>query len=257
MSVLDGLVAEAHVRANRLDLAVVRRRAGFADPARNVMRALSGAPGLGVIAEVKRQSPSAGVIAGDLDPVRQAIAYASGGATAISILTEPDHFGGSLDDLRFVRTEVDLPILRKDFIVAPEQVYEARVAGADALLLIVAALDQQLLKLLIKTTEQTGMTPLVEVHDTAEAQRAMEAGARLVGVNNRNLATFEVDLTTAESVAPSLAADVLTVAESGIKTGEDARRMEAAGYRAVLVGEALVRTADPAALVAELAGVAA
>ncbi len=256
MSVLDQLVAEAHVRANKLDLALVRRRAGFADPARNIMNALWRAPGLGVIAEVKRQSPSAGVIAGDLDPIRQAMAYASGGATAISVLTEPDHFGGSLDDLRFVRSRVELPILRKDFIVAPQQVYEARVAGADALLLIVAALDQERLEDLIDTTEQTGMTPLVEVHDSAEARRAVEAGARLVGVNNRNLATFEVDLTTAESVASSLAADLLTVAESGIHNGEDARRMEAAGYRAVLVGEALVRAADPAALVAELAGVA-
>ncbi len=253
---LDQLVAEAHVRANKLDLALVRRRVGFADPARNIMNALWRAPGLGVIAEVKRQSPSAGVIAGDLDPIRQAMAYASGGATAISVLTESDHFGGSLDDLRFVRSRVELPILRKDFIVAPQQVYEARVAGADALLLIVAALDQERLEDLIDTTEQTGMTPLVEVHDSAEARRAVEAGARLVGVNNRNLATFEVDLTTAESVASSLAADLLTVAESGIHNGEDARRMEAAGYRAVLVGEALVRAADPAALVAELAGVA-
>ncbi len=256
MSILGQLVAEAHGRAEKLDGGVWRRRAGFADPPRNLVTAIRESNRLAVIAEVKRRSPSAGVIADELDPVEQAAAYASGGATAISVLTEPDHFGGSLDDLRIVRSQIGVPILRKDFIVHPAQVYEARAAGADALLIIVAALDQRNLETLIETTEKTGMTALVEVHDSSEARRALEAGARLIGVNNRNLDTFDVDLSTAESIAPLITDADATVAESGIQNAADAGRMAAAGYQAILVGEALVRASDPAAMVAELTGVA-
>lgn len=247
-------MAEAQQRAQALDEDVLRRRAAFADPPRSVLAALDATPGLAVIAEVKRRSPSAGDIDAMLDPVTQASAYASGGAAAVSVLTEPDHFGGSLDDLRRVRSAIEAPVLRKDFIVAPGQVFEARVAGADAVLLIVAALSQPVLERLIGQVQDLGMTPLVEVHDGPETERALSAGARLIGVNNRDLATFDVDLATAETLAPLLVDAEATVAESGIATPEDARRMADAGYRAVLVGEALVRAPDPAAMVRALSG---
>jgi indole-3-glycerol phosphate synthase len=252
MSILDQLIAEAHIRAELLDGDVLRRRSGFASPPRDFVRALQPESGLAVIAEVKRRSPSAGDIDAALDPVAQARSYAAGGAAAISVLTEPDHFGGSLDDLRHVRAEVDLPVLRKDFIVSPDQVFEARVAGADAILLIVAALDDDLLARLLALTQQVGMAALVEAHDRGELERALEAGAEVIGVNNRNLATFEVDLATAESLGELLGEAVVAVAESGIHGPDDAARMASAGYGALLVGEALVRAPDPAALVTSL-----
>ena len=260
MSILDQLVAEAHVRAEVLDGDVLRRRSGFADPPRDLASALQPQPEstLAVIAEVKRRSPSAGDIDEALDPIAQARAYVEGGAAAISVLTEPDHFGGSLDDLRRVRATVDVPVLRKDFIVAPDQVFESRVAGADAILLIVAALADDLLERLLDLAHQTGMAVLVEAHDKTEVERALAAGARVIGVNNRNLATFEVDLATAESLSQVLTDGLATgglvagVAESGIHSAQDAARMAAAGYGAILVGEALVRAPDPAEMVRTL-----
>ena len=252
MNILDRLVSEAHARAESLDGDLLRRRAGFSDPPRSIIEALSSAAGLAVIAEVKRRSPSAGDIDATLDPVAQASRYADGGAAAISVLTEPDHFGGSLDDLRRVRAAVDVPVLRKDFIVASSQVFEARVGGADAILLIVSALDDATLRRLRELSEDLGMDALVEAHDEAEVERALASGARIIGINNRDLSTFEVDLATAESLAPLLSDVEVTVAESGIHSVADAARMAAAGYRAVLVGEALVRAEDPAQMVVDL-----
>lgn len=229
----------------------IRRRASAVPPPRSFAAAVR-APGLTVIAEVKRRSPSRGDLAPDLNPVTQAQAYAAGGAGAISVLTEPEFFSGSGDDLVEVATTIALPVLRKDFIVHPIQVWEAAGWGAAAVLLIVAALDDVTLAGLLTVADEAGIGAVVEVHDEDEARRAEAAGAAIVGVNNRNLADFSVDLATAELVANILDDDTLTIAESGIFTGADAARMAAAGYDAVLVGEALVRSADPAVLVAEL-----
>ncbi len=208
-------------------------------------------PGLSVIAEVKRRSPSKGDLALGLDPATQAELYSAGGAAAVSVLTEPGFFGGSNDDLVAVREACPLPVLRKDFTVSAAQVWEARAIGADAVLLIVAALtDDELLRFLGEAAD-AGLAALVEVHTGAEAERALAAGATLIGVNNRDLATFTVDLGTAERVAPLLDG-VVRVAESGIGDPQDAARMARAGYDAVLVGESLVRSEDPAGLIGRL-----
>lgn len=222
-------------------------------PPPSFRRALE-APGMSVIAEVKRRSPSRGDLAPDLDPPAQALRYAAGGAAAVSVLTEPEYFSGSPDDLAAVAGAVDIPVLRKDFIVHPAQVWEARALGASAVLLIVGVLDRHELASLLAVCAEAGLDPLVEVHDAAEARIAVDAGARIVGVNNRDLTDFSVDLATAEAVAPLLAEVPVTIAESGIFTGADAARMAAAGYDAVLVGEALVKAPDPAALVREMRG---
>ncbi len=213
-----------------------------------------GGDGLSVIAEVKRRSPSRGTIDAALDPAALARSYQVGGAAAISVLTEPDHFSGSLEDLRAVREAAEVPVLRKDFVLDPAQVWEARAAGADAVLLIVAILDDAGLAELLDTADAAGMDALVEVHTFEEAGRARAAGARVVGVNNRDLATFEVDLATAERLRPALGDGVVAVAESGVSSRESAARMAAAGYDAVLVGEAAVRSGDPTRFVAELRG---
>ena len=224
-----------------------------APPARDLAAALGG-PGLAVIAEVKRRSPSAGAIALDLDPITLARSYADGGAAAISVLTDGEHFGGSLDDLRVVAESVGLPVLRKDFILHPVQLVEARAARADAVLLIVAALDDALLESLIAEAGRLGMTALVEAHDEVEVVRAAAAGADVIGVNNRDLRTFEVDPGTAERLRHLIPTGVIAVAESGISDAWVAGRMAAAGYDAVLVGEAATRAPDPAAFVASLQG---
>lgn len=231
----------------------VMRRAGAATPAPSFLDALTG-PHLDVIAEVKRRSPSRGDLAPDLDPVAQAVACIDGGAAAVSVLTEPDYFAGSASDLTAVVAATPVPILRKDFIVHPLQVWEARSWGAAAVLLIVAALDDAELGALLAAAGDAGIAALVEVHDADEARRAVEAGASIVGVNNRDLSDFSIDLATAEAIAPLLAGVPVKIAESGIFNAGDASRMAAAGFDAVLVGEALVKAPDPAALVAELRG---
>lgn len=213
----------------------------------------------GVIAEVKKASPSAGTIARGADPVAQARAYAEGGAAAVSVLTEPDRFGGCLDDLSAVRASVDVPVLRKDFIVDPYQVDEARAAGADLVLLIVAALDPLELVELAEAVRALGMTPLVEVLDATEVDTALDAiaGGGLFGCNARNLHTLEVDLDTWDGVAAVLARsapEVVAVAESGVRGPLEAERARAAGYRGILVGEALMRASDPAAAITALRG---
>jgi indole-3-glycerol phosphate synthase len=223
-------------------------------PVRSLSDALR-APGLSVIAEIKRRSPSVGDIDPGLDPVAVAQAYVSGGASAISVLTEPDYFAGSLDDLAAVRSRVEVPVLRKDFTLAGAQIWEARAGGADAVLLIVAALSDDQLSELLEVATVAGVESIVEAHTEGEARRAIAAGAGIIGVNNRDLATFATDLSVAESVAAILPDGVVTVGESGVSDAAGSARMRAAGYDAILVGEALVRSDDPAALVRALKGV--
>ncbi|WP_341729471.1 indole-3-glycerol phosphate synthase TrpC [Brooklawnia sp.] len=214
-------------------------------------------PQLSVICEVKRSSPSKGALADIPDPAELALAYAGGGAAAISVLTEERRFGGSLTDLDLVRWRVDQPILRKDFTVEPYQIYEARAHGADLILLIVAALDDSRLREFFRLTTELGMTALVEVHTPDEARRAVDLGAELIGVNNRNLKTLEVDLTMFERIGGVLPDEVVKVAESGITSPAHAARVSAAGANAILVGEALVTDVNPGAAIAAMIAAAA
>lgn len=254
---LAQILSTADERAIEADasLAQFEAEVASAPPARHFRAALE-QPGLSIIAEIKRRSPSAGEISATIDPVRQAIAYEKGGASAISVLTEPHFFGGSLDDLRSVRNAVSIPVLRKDFTRRPSQVWEARAAGADAVLLIVAALSDTELVELLEVAEAVGVTPIVEAHTHAEAERAVAVGADVIGVNNRDLHTFVTDLSVAETAAALLPSTSVRIAESGVSTADGALRMALAGYDAILVGEALVRATDPAALVATLKGAA-
>lgn len=221
---------------------------------RGFAAALRADPGLSVIAEVKRRSPSKGDLASDLVPGVLAKSYAEGGAACMSVLTDGEFFGGSAEDLREARDSVELPVLRKDFTVSERDVCDARIMGADAVLLIAAALDDAELSAFADLAGDLGLDALVEVHDEAELERALAAGATLVGVNQRDLVTFEVDTARAERVAREIPSGVVSVAESGVRGAGDARRLEAAGYSAVLVGEALVTSADPAGLIADLRG---
>jgi len=214
-----------------------------------------GPEALGLIAEVKKASPSAGVIATDFDPVAIARQYEAAGAHAISVLTDEPYFQGHLTYLTKVRAAVGLPCLRKDFILHDAQIYEASVAGADAILLIVAALEQPQLEALNKTAELCQLDVLVEVHTREELERALDLGAKLIGINNRNLTTFEVNLATTEELSEEVPAGVILVSESGLKTQTDAQRVHAAGCQAILVGESLMRTGDIAGQVKELLGV--
>ena len=250
---LAPILADAERRAKKLKLEALQEEA-YGAPEPPSFEAALLAPGLSVIAEVKRRSPSRGALAEALDPGEQAAKYGTGGAAAISVLTEPDHFDGSNEDLVAVRSVVDVPVLRKDFTVSEKQIWEAKGIGASAILLIVSALDQQKLETFLDVAADVGVDALVEVHDGEEARRASDAGARIVGVNNRDLTTFEVDLSRSEELRPLLDDAAVRVAESGIWTGEDARRMVDAGYEAVLVGEALVRADDPATLIGQLRG---
>jgi len=237
------------------DRELAARLAGRA-PARDFSGALSARGGpLRIIAEVKRASPSAGAIQTGLDAPAQAARYQAAGAACISVLTDGPGFGGSLDDLRAVRARVGLPLLRKDFVVDRYQLLEAREAGADAALLIVAALAPEALRRLLGDCAALGLAALVEVHDRSETEMALACGARLVGVNNRNLHTLAVDLAASEQLLPTLPEGVKGVAESGVRTPADARRLRAAGAANLLVGEALVRAPDPGALLREMSAV--
>ncbi|WP_304045912.1 indole-3-glycerol phosphate synthase TrpC [Jatrophihabitans endophyticus] len=254
-SVLDEIVAgvreDVAVRQAALPLDDVRRAAAAARPARDALAALR-APGVGVIAEVKRSSPSKGALARIDDPAALASQYEAGGARIVSVLTEQRRFGGSLADLDAVRAAVQIPVLRKDFVVGSYQVHEARAHGADLVLLIVAALEQNALIGLRERVESLGMTALVEVHDETEASRALDAGARVIGVNARNLHTLEVDRTIFERVAPGLPSDVVKVAESGVSGPRELIEYASCGADAVLVGESLVVGANPRQAVADL-----
>jgi indole-3-glycerol phosphate synthase len=216
--------------------------------------ALRDSPAPRVIAECKRRSPSRGILRRDYDAAAVARAYADGGAAAISVLTEPTFFDGALEHLERVRAAVAAPLLRKDFIISGYQLLEAAAAGADAALLIVAALDDGQLRRLLGEAEALGLACLVEAHDTGEIARAVDAGARIVGVNSRNLRTLAVDLDVLDRAASLLPAGVTAVAESGITSTADIERLSAAGYHAFLVGERLITQADPGAALAELRG---
>jgi indole-3-glycerol phosphate synthase len=249
--ILVGVREDVERRQHSAPLEQVRRRAAAAPPPRDAYAALR-RPGVGVIAEVKRASPSRGTLADIPDPADLAGLYADGGARCISVLTEGRWFGGSLDDLTAVRAAVDIPVLRKDFIISSYQVHEARAHGADLVLLIVAALEQQVLSGLLDRIESLGMTALVEVHDEEEADRALEAGARVIGVNARDLRTLEVDRSVFERIAPGLPSRIVKVAESGVRGPHDLIRYASAGADAVLVGEGLVTQKSPREAVAEL-----
>lgn len=207
---------------------------------------------LGLIAEVKKASPSAGIINAEVDPVAQAVAYARAGASAISVLTDEKYFAGKLDYMIRVRKDVAVPVLRKDFVVHEAQIYEAAVAHADAVLLIVAALEQDSLVRFLELTHDLGMEALVEVHDEEEMERALETGATILGVNNRNLRSFETDLSTTARLAKMTSDRHILVSESGIKSVEDARTVRDAGAKALLVGETLMRAEDVGAMVRAL-----
>jgi indole-3-glycerol phosphate synthase len=249
--ILAGVRADVAARQEQCPLDEVRRLAAAAPPAMDAYAALR-APGVGVIAEVKRASPSRGTLADIADPAQLAGEYAAGGARCVSVLTEGRWFGGSLADLVAVRAAVKVPVLRKDFIVSSYQVHEARAHGADLVLLIVAALEQNALVGLLERVESLGMTALVEVHDEEEADRAMAAGARVIGVNARNLKTLEIDRTVFERIAPGLPNHVVKVAESGVRGPHDLIKYASAGADAVLVGEGLVTQKSPRDAVAEL-----
>jgi indole-3-glycerol phosphate synthase len=257
MSVLDDIVAGVRLDLSRRqgDVTEADLRAALADvdAPRDPMPHLRAA-GSSVIAEVKRRSPSKGSLAEIADPAALAQQYAVGGAAAISVLTEERRFAGSLDDLRTVRAAVDVPLLRKDFMVEPYQVLEARAAGADLVLLIVAALDDDTLRRLHDQARELGMAVLVEVHDEPETERAVTLGAELLGVNARNLKTLAVDDDTFGRLAPLVPADRVLVAESGISGPVDVKRFVAEGARAVLVGEALVKDGDPEGAVRAMTG---
>ena len=241
----------ARVAALLQDRAAIEASVGDAPEPRDFVEALI-RPGLGLIAEIKRRSPSAGAIAPDLDPLELSRAYERGGAVAISVLTEPDHFDGSLEDLHTVAGDDALPVLRKDFILDAIQLAEGRAAGADAVLLIAGILDDEVLHNLIERTGDLGMVALVEAHNGDEVLRSIAAGASIVGINNRDLSTFQVDLSTAERLRSLIPPGVVAVAESGIRDLADVSRMRDSGFDAVLVGQAVAQADDAAELLALL-----
>ena len=255
MSVLDGIIAgvveDLGQRISETPLSELRSRVADVPPALDPLPAFR-EPGVSIIAEVKRKSPSKGELADIPDPASLAGQYAKGGAAAISVLTERRRFGGSLADLDAVREHVDIPVLRKDFIVDPYQLWEALAYGADMVLLIVAALDQSALVSLVERAQSLGLTPLVEVHDEVEVDRAVEAGARIIGVNARDLRTLEIDRTLFARLAPRIPPGVVKIAESGIRGPHDLFAYASAGADAVLVGEGLVTDKDPRQAVADL-----
>ena len=245
-------------RRAREPLAALERRAAAAAPRGAMFEAALGrADRINVIAECKRRSPSKGVLAASYEPVAIARAYARGGAAAISVLTEPTFFDGSLEHLSAVSAAVDLPLLRKDFIVDDYQLFEARAAGADAALLIVAAVADRDLARLHRRAGELGLAALVEVHDDEELRRAIAAGARLVGVNNRNLRTLDVDVEASHRLAALIPPGIVAVSESGLRSRADLDPLRASGYRAFLIGERFMTDADPARAVGGLIGVPA
>ena len=245
MNKLDEIIAQKHLEVQRLLPRAEKLRAAAAlrDDVRSFYDALRADPTrLSMIAEVKRASPSAGTIAADFDPLTIARGYEKAGANALSVLTDEKYFQGRLEYLTLIREQVDIPCLRKDFIIHEAQIFEAVVAGADAILLIVAALDQPTLEHLLEVASTFQLDALVEVHDLPELERALATDARIIGVNNRNLKHFTVDLGTTEKLAEDVPDDVVLVAESGIKTVADAQRLAEAGADALLVGETLMRS---------------
>ncbi len=250
-----GALADASERRSALSFASVQAAALDRAPAIDALAALAPADRVKIIAEVKRASPSRGTLADIPDPAELAVLYEAGGASAISVLTEQRRFSGSLADLEAVRSATNLPVLRKDFIADPYQVFEARAAGADLVLLIVAALDQPTLLSLNSLIAQLGMTALVETHAEDEVSRALDIGASLIGVNARDLSTFELDQDLFGRLADRIPTGVIRVAESAVKSAADVAHYRSAGADVVLVGEALVTGGDPVATLAEFLAV--
>jgi len=257
-TILDNIIATKRIEIEEAKAAVpegaLRERLAAAPPARDFFGALTGSPPIRLIAEVKKASPSKGVISPDFDPVEIAKTYEAHGASCLSVLTDQRYFQGSLDYLRAVRAAVALPVLRKDFVLDTYQVLEARAAGADAVLLIAECLDDASLHLLHDAIVELGMTPLVELYEHHHLSRVLHAGARLIGVNNRDLRTFEVDLENTIRLRREIPADLLVVGESGIATRADVVRLQEAGVNAMLVGESLMRDADVGGAVGRLLG---
>jgi indole-3-glycerol phosphate synthase len=255
-TVLDEIVAgvreDLAQREAATPLRALKERAARVTEAKECLSRLRVEDAVTVIAEVKRSSPSRGSLAAIADPAALAAEYEKGGAAAISVLTERRKFNGSLADLDSVRGSVDIPVLRKDFIVTPYQVWEARAHGADLVLLIVAALEQTVLTSLVERVHSLGMTALVEVHDVDEVARAVDAGAKIIGVNARNLKTLDVDRNTFARVAPAIPAGIVRIAESGVRGPHDVMDYARAGADAVLVGEALVTDDAPRKSVSDL-----
>jgi indole-3-glycerol phosphate synthase len=246
-----GALEDAAARRSLRSLSAVEADARSREPALDALQFLAPSDRVKIIAEVKRSSPSRGPLAEIPDPAALAVSYETGGASAISVLTEGRRFGGSLVDLEAVRDAVSIPVLRKDFIADDYQVFEARAAGADIVLLIVAALDQPLLTSLFARVTELGMTALVETHSADEVSRALDIGASLVGVNARNLSTFELDQNLFGSLADHIPSGVIRVAESAVKAPADVAHYRQAGADVVLVGEALVTNGDPVSTLQE------
>ena len=249
--ILDGVRSDLAARQREISLERVKEMAARRPPCKDVMAAFAGTE-VAVIAEVKRASPSKGALAAIADPAALAADYEAGGAKIISVLTEQRRFGGSIEDLAAVRECVQVPVLRKDFIVSSYQLWEARAYGADLVLLIVAALEQNALVSLVERAESIGLVPLVEVHTLAELQRAMAAGAAVLGINARNLATLQVDRGVFAQLVPHVPEGIIKIAESGVRGPHDLLAYAAAGADAVLVGESLVTGKDPRSAVADL-----
>ncbi|MEU9024420.1 indole-3-glycerol phosphate synthase TrpC [Actinomadura sp. NPDC048394] len=249
--IIDGVRADLAERQREVPLGALKEKAAAAPAPRDALAALRG-PGVSVIAEVKRSSPSKGALAAIADPAALARDYEAGGAKVISVLTERRRFGGSLQDLADVRANVDVSVLRKDFIVTSYQLWEARAYGADMALLIVAALEQDALVSLVERAESIGLLPLVEVHTEEEAARAVDAGAKVIGVNARDLRTLKVDRGVFARVAPAIPKPVVKIAESGVRGPHDLLAYASSGADAVLVGESLVIGRDPRTAVADL-----
>jgi indole-3-glycerol phosphate synthase len=250
-SIIDGVREDLAAREARLPFDVLKEQAAKVAPPKDVMSAVRSSD-VGVIAEVKRRSPSKGDLATIPDPAELAADYEAAGARVISVLTEQRRFGGSLADFDAVRARVSVPLLRKDFVVSPYQVHEARLHGADLVLLIVAALEQNTLVSLLDRVESLGMTALVEVHTAEEADRALEAGASVIGINARDLHTLEVDREVFSRLAPGLPFETVKIAESGVRGPGDLMAYAGAGADAVLVGEGLVASGDPKAALTKL-----
>lgn len=249
--ILEGVRADLAERQAKVSIEDLKKAAGQQGYAIDPMPRLRG-DGIAVIAEVKRSSPSKGALAAIADPAALAADYQAGGAAAISVLTEKHRFGGTIADLRSVRAAVDVPVLCKDFILSSYQLWEARANGADLALLLVVALEQNALIALIERAESIGLTPLVECHTEEEVERAVDAGAKLIGLNARDLTTLEVDRSTFARLAPTIPDEIVKVAESGVRGPHDVIEYARAGADAVLVGESLVTGRDPRAAVADL-----
>jgi indole-3-glycerol phosphate synthase len=254
-TILEETALELERRMKAMPLGRLEKALASLEPVRDFAGALlAPAPGPRIIAEIKRASPSAGVIREDFYPVEVALAYEAGGAAALSILTNERHFQGKLEHLALIRRFVELPILRKDFIIHPYQVTESRVAGADAVLLIVGILTDSALEECLGTARALGLHALVEVHTEEELERALEMGASIVGINNRDLRSFRVDINTTLELIGKVPDDRIVVSESGISSPEDVRRLGQAGVKAVLIGEAFMRASDIRAKLEEFVG---